>query len=691
MSTTMSILKNCILYFLHTSNKIFLYRYIHKKYYIFFLAQLLSMLYTCSSIAKVNEKSVSSTRITHQEQQNIASEFIQAQQEYINIKNLLNMNFLYFDELQTSYLESLTTQNSMIDLYLNTISREGEDSFNYEEIQRMKVNQQRLTGQLTYILQSITSRMQELQANIVAIEEMQLIVGQQEGISEIIALNNDHLQRILNSQQFIYNSIFNEHLMLRFRIMLVEKIEQARQQGHPLPPFPNKEIRMGNSILQEVILKDPPKKRESSLRKRCLETDLSSSSDEEAKLSPQQLVQRQIGQSSDYDASSEASDEESQPYPQSSRSVYLFPRNIQSSKDRTSSLVAIYKKVLQLEPLLGVQYVFHDMLARFPIELKQLATTITNNLSDKLSNHIDEKFFNTLERTSTGRIKKDKGVTVIPNIPLSDKRMQSMLGMMKDCPFCISTRPQTRKRSYVSNTISNITLGLGYDHNKYNSKIHNGILSSIAAKVQIKGLLATLSWGKNKCGLTGCVMGAHYWGQMHTIQSMPFNITKKKSIPVRFSGVLAQLGYKIPLGSEHSLMPYIGSSYVVGTSNSYYKELSPFFYLSDKHKESVYDHVIGLCLYSKIKDFSSIQFWFEKNYRQQNLNILNISSLLQSKPLYKSYLQGYKKNNIYSETGISFEYTINDVLTIHARNCFTLHNMKNIFYIQTQCNFLYTF
>ncbi|UYH53621.1 hypothetical protein [Lawsonia intracellularis] len=381
------------------------------------------MLYTCSSIAKVNEKSVSSTRITHQEQQNIASEFIQAQQEYINIKNLLNMNFLYFDELQTSYLESLTTQNSMIDLYLNTISREGEDSFNYEEIQRMKVNQQRLTGQLTYILQSITSRMQELQANIVAIEEMQLIVGQQEGISEIIALNNDHLQRILNSQQFIYNSIFNEHLMLRFRIMLVEKIEQARQQGHPLPPFPNKEIRMGNSILQEVILKDPPKKRESSLRKRCLETDLSSSSDEEAKLSPQQLVQRQIGQSSDYDASSEASDEESQPYPQSSRSVYLFPRNIQSSKDRTSSLVAIYKKVLQLEPLLGVQYVFHDMLARFPIELKQLATTITNNLSDKLSNHIDEKFFNTLERTSTGRIKKDKGVTVIPNIPLSDKRM----------------------------------------------------------------------------------------------------------------------------------------------------------------------------------------------------------------------------------------------------------------------------
>lgn len=686
----MSIFKKCILYFLHTVNKIFSYIYIHKKYYIFFLVQLLLILYHYSSIAEVKEKSTSRTRITYEEQQNIFSEFLQAKQEYIHTKNLLTMDLLYFDELQTSYLDSVITQNHMIDLYLNTMSRKGEDSFNYEEIRRMKVNQQRLTGQLTYTLQSVTNRMQELQAHIVILEEIQSIIGPQEGISESIALNNDYLQHTINSQQFIFNSIFSEHLILRFRIMLVEKIEQARQQGRLLPPFPNKEIRVGDSILQGVTLKDPRKKRESGSRKRCSETDLSSSSDEEAKLSSQQLVQRQIGQSSDYDASSEDSDEEFQLRPQSSRAVCLSPHNIQSSKGGTSSLVAIYKKVLQLDSLLGIQYVFHDMLARFPIELKQLAVTITNNVSDKLSNHTDETLFNTLERTSTGCIKKDKSVAVTPNIPLSDKSMQSMFGMMKDCPFRISKEPQARKTSYVSNTISNITFGLGYDHNRYNPRIHNGMLSSTAAKVQTKGLLATLSWGKDKCGLTGCVIGAHYWGQMHTIQSMPFSTTKKKSIPVRFSGILAQLGYKIPLGSEYSLMPYIGSSYIVGTSNNYYKELSPFFYMLDKHKESLSDYVVGMRFYSKIKDFSLIQLWFENNYRQQNLNILDISQLLQYKPLYKSYLQGYK-NYMYSETGISFECIINDVFTIHMRNCFKLHKMKDISSIQTQCNFLYIF
>lgn len=686
----MSILKNLIMYLVYKLNKIFSYIYIHKNYYIFFLVQFLYISYSYSIKAEVNEKSTFSSRITYQEQQDIISDFLQAKQEYIHIKNLLNMDLQYFDELQIPYLESIITQNNMIDLYLNTVSREGEDSFNYEEIQRMKVNQQTLTEQLTYTLKSVTNRMQELQTHILALEEIQSIIGLQEGISESIALNNNYFQYMINNQQFIYNSIFSEHLLLKFRIMLVEKIEQARQQGHPLPPFPNKEIRTGNSILQKVILKAPPKKRESSSHKRCLETDLSSFSNKEAKLSSQELVQRQIGQSSDYDASSEASDEESQPYPQSSRSVCFHPHNVQSSKGVTSSLVAIYKKALQLDSLLGVQYVFHDMLARFPIELKQLAVTITNNVSDKLSNHTDETFFNTLERTSTGCIKKDKMVEAIPNISLSNKSIQSIFGMMMDSPFRIPTKSQSRKTSYISNTTSNITFGLGYDHNMYSSRVHNGMLSSTAAKVHTKGLVATLAWGKDKCGLTGYVIGAHYWGQMLTIQSMPLNIIKKKSIPVRFSGILAQLGYKIPLESEYSLMPYIGSSYAIGTLNNYYKELSPFFYFSDKHKESLSDYVVGIRLYNKIKDFALIQLWFEKNYRQYNLNILDISSLLQCKPLYKSCLQGYK-NYMYSESGISFECIINDVFTIHIRNCFTLYKMKDISSIQTQCNFLYMF
>lgn len=102
------------------------------------------------------------------------------------------------------------------------------------------------------------------------------------------------------------------------------------------------------------------------------------------------------------------------------------------------------------------------------------------------------------------------------------------------------------------------------------------------------------------------------------------------------------------------------------------------------------DYVVGIRLYNKIKDFALTQLWFEKNYRQYNLNILDISSLLQCKPLYKPYLQGYK-NYMYSETGISFECIINDVFTIHIRNCFTLHKMKDISNIQTQCNFLYMF
>lgn len=330
------------------------------------------------------------------------------------------------------------------------------------------------------------------------------------------------------------------------------------------------------------------------------------------------------------------------------------------------------------------------MLARFPVELKQLAVTIINNVSGKLSNHTDEMLFNTFERTSTECIKKDKRVEAILNMPLSNNMMQSMFGVTMDSPFRISTKSQSRKTSYVSNTISNLTFGLGYDHNRYNSKIHNGMLSSVAAKVHTKGLLATLAWSKDKCGLTGCVIGTHYWGEMHTIQSMPLNTINKKSIPVRFSGVLAQLEYKIPLDSEYSLIPYIGSSYVIGTLNNYYKELSPFFYLSDKYKENVSDYVVGIRLYNKIKDFALTQLWFEKNYRQYNLNILDISSLLQCKPLYKPYLQGYK-NYMYSETGISFECIINDVFTIHIRNCFTLHKMKDISNIQTQCNFLYMF
>ena len=655
------------------------------------IGSFLSVLYPYSIIAEVNEKGILSSRITYQEQQDLVSELFQAKQEYIHTKNLLNMDLQCFNELQIPYLESITTQNSMIDLYLNTMSREGEDSFNYEEIQRIKVNQKRLTEQLTYILQSVTNRIQELQAHTLALEEIQSIIGQEEGLSESIVLNNNYLQHVINTQQFIYDSIYSEDLILRSRIMLVEKIEQARQQGHPLPPFPNKEIRIGDSIVQEVALKAPPKKRKSSSRKRCLETDSSSFPSEEAKLSSQQLIQRQIGQSSDYDASSEASDEEEiQPYPQSSRPVCFSPHKTQSLKDVTSSLIFIYKKALQLDSLLGVRYVFHDMLARFPVELKQLAVTIINNVSGKLSNHTDEMLFNTFERTSTECIKKDKRVEAILNMPLSNNMMQSMFGVTMDSPFRISTKSQSRKTSYVSNTISNLTFGLGYDHNRYNSKIHNGMLSSVAAKVHTKGLLATLAWSKDKCGLTGCVIGTHYWGEMHTIQSMPLNTINKKSIPVRFSGVLAQLEYKIPLDSEYSLIPYIGSSYVIGTLNNYYKELSPFFYLSDKYKENVSDYVVGIRLYNKIKDFALTQLWFEKNYRQYNLNILDISSLLQCKPLYKPYLQGYK-NYMYSETGISFECIINDVFTIHIRNCFTLHKMKDISNIQTQCNFLYMF
>ena len=180
------------MYLFHTLNKIFSI-YINKKYYIFFLVQFLSVLYPYSIIAEVNEKGILSSRITYQEQQDLVSELFQAKQEYIHTKNLLNMDLQCFNELQIPYLESITTQNSMIDLYLNTMSREGEDSFNYEEIQRIKVNQKRLTEQLTYILQSVTNRIQELQAHTLALEEIQSIIGQEEGLSESIVLNNNYL------------------------------------------------------------------------------------------------------------------------------------------------------------------------------------------------------------------------------------------------------------------------------------------------------------------------------------------------------------------------------------------------------------------------------------------------------------------------------------------------------------------
>lgn len=192
MSITMLLLKKFIMYLFHTLNKIFSI-YIHKKYYIFFLVQFLSVLYPYSIIAEVNEKGILSSRITYQEQQDLVSELFQAKQEYIHTKNLLNMDLQCFNELQIPYLESITTQNSMIDLYLNTMSREGEDSFNYEEIQRIKVNQKRLTEQLTYILQSVTNRIQELQAHTLALEEIQSIIGQEEGLSESIVLNNNYL------------------------------------------------------------------------------------------------------------------------------------------------------------------------------------------------------------------------------------------------------------------------------------------------------------------------------------------------------------------------------------------------------------------------------------------------------------------------------------------------------------------
>lgn len=676
---------------LNAAQKSLSYIYIHKKYCLLLVIQLLYFFCPYKSVADPHERRLLRTShvITPQVQQNLFNEFFQAQQEYMEIKNLLTTALEQFQALQNIYLTSVAIQKDLISQFLCSVGRGGAYILNYGEIQLIKLNQQTLLEQINQASQSVSNRMSMLQSHVTVLEEIQSIIGPQGGIvSELIALHTEYFQHTESSSRFIYEIVNHECTILEHHLNFVEKIEQARRQGRPLPPFPDKEARMVSLVLERLLLKPPPTKKGvfASLLPHLLKRRLSESSDEEATTSFQAMKQQRTEQSSEYDASNEDSDEESYPISSTSSHIALHRQDGQSSTGGTSSFIAHYNNQLQIHSLQGLQYVFHNVLTQFTMELKQLALMVTNWLSNSKMN-------SPKRTTPIVPYMNHKGEEIIINLPtpsLCYNSPESMFKTVNNCPLHRVNKPEPKKIGYFSTSLSGLAIGLGSIHNSYTPSMYTSMISSTSAKVQTKGLFATLTWNMDEYGPIGCVIGTHHWGQMKTAQTMLFDIPKRDVIPITISGIFVQLGYNLPLLCGFSATPYIESKYVVGKYKSCYRGLDLFSHML-KNQERLVDHVVGIRIYSKIKGVSLFQLWFEKNSRQQSLDILGCSSLLQSRSLYNSRLKGYRKSYMYSEIGLSFDYMVNDALSIHAVNSFTLKKIKDMYKVQLQCNIMYAF
>lgn len=231
---------------------------------------------------------------------------------------------------------------------------------------------------------------------------------------------------------------------------------------------------------------------------------------------------------------------------------------------------------------------------------------------------------------------------------------------------------------------SNTKMGVTYICHRDKGKEHTELqleakVASVKSKAQTNGLAAIVTYGSNKTGFTGNIVGYYGRGEIKNTRVFTHNeqsITAIGNPNSMVTGGLMQIGYTLPILKKVTVTPYIEGMMSVVEWRPYREKRSIFSSEFSKNKEQVLENNIGLRSQWALSPRAQLQAWIVRISGTRKANGLVSYTRLTPLVTYEVLTQRQKKKYSKTDVGISYEVTCGTGLCMGINGTFCLEKIK---------------
>lgn len=340
---------------------------------------------------------------------------------------------------------------------------------------------------------------------------------------------------------------------------------------------------------------------------------------------------------------------------------------------RPAMLISGYSMGSQISSLQGLQCVLLTAVEQVTTSLKVLtlkALNTSKNSKFNLSNFQSKKYSEFGKQVSVQKYSTKKPII---NRQERDNTANSLslihvFATTDSYSMNLESKVRSGQLGIVTNVVSDLFVGLAYDHNNSKSKEYVGVMldsvvGSARAAMNTNALSAILIWNVDKTGFTGSIASYYSWGQMKSFRQYIHTqeIVSSKGTPnIMLGGGLIQLGYNFSIFKPVMFTPYV--EYLFITTG--WKEYDEVTGMLPSHISSTKDQLVsksvGIRSCVNLSERSQIQSWVTGTFNQRKIGNITAQPLKSTRPMYKAVVKEYKKKNIQGEVGLSYEVKFTD-------------------------------
>lgn len=239
----------------------------------------------------------------------------------------------------------------------------------------------------------------------------------------------------------------------------------------------------------------------------------------------------------------------------------------------------------------------------------------------------------------------------------------------------------------IVDLVSNVAFGFAYNFDKEHAKEVGGISfgpvsGSVKSRARLEGCSTIMAFNPYKKGVSGHLSGYYGWGSIKNVRSF-LHANKEESSKGKASshitGVLAQLGYNIPITKLWLLTPYVEYMTSIIRWSPYQEHTGVLPSKISSNKEQAWEKAIGLRSRIHMPDYSTLQLWFSASIGKNKVHSLTSRPAIASTWKYDTYVPALIKQYTRAMAGIAYHKDFMDDLDFgfHAWTCLEKEKQGN--------------